>query len=292
MNKNKTLSVIGGDSRQLFAAQYLANSGYDVTLFGCEHGKIPQNASITENIEKAMEADTILLPLPVTKNGKTINTPLSSCVITLKDVADRLTDKHIVFLGMGQPNFIKQLQAKAGHVCDYFKIEEFTYKNALLTAEGILSIILEKMPVTVFGLKTAVIGYGRIGGFISKMLKDLGAQVTVFARNNLQLTKAETKGLKTSHINNIKDNIGTFDCIINTVPSRVVDEDAVYYVNNDSILIEAASSPYGINAEACNKHSKNLIKAFSLPGKTAPKSAGKIIGETVKMLLDGGNFYE
>ncbi len=288
MKKNKTLSVIGGDSRQLFAAQYLGNSGYDVTLFGCEHGNIPEGAQLADNIDNAMCADIILLPLPVTKNGKAINTPLSSCVITLKDVADRLTDRHSVFLGMGQPNLIRQLQAKAGFICDYFKIEEFTYKNALLTAEGILSIILDRLPVTVFGLNAAVIGYGRIGGFISDMLKGLGADVTVFARNSLQRTKASAKGLTALHTNEIKNTVGNFSCIINTVPSRIIDEDAISAVGNGAILIEAASAPYGINAEACSRHSKTLIKAFSLPGKTAPKSAGIIIGETVRTVLDGG----
>lgn len=292
MNKNKSISVIGGDSRQLFAAQYLGTSGYNVTLFGCEHGNIPQNTSETEKIEKAMESDIIILPLPVTKNGKAINTPLSSGVITLKDVADRLTEKHSVFLGMGQPNFIKQLQAKAGFVCDYFKIEEFTYKNALLTAEGILSIILTKLPVTVFGLKTGIAGYGRIGGFISEMLKNLGAEVTVFARNSLQLTKAEANGLKIAHLKDMKNRLSEFDCIVNTVPSRIFDEDSIRNVNNNCLLIEAASAPYGIDPDACSKHSKTLIKAFSLPGKTAPKSAGIIIGETIKMILDGGEECE
>lgn len=288
MNNRRKISVIGGDSRQLFAAEYLKQAGFEVGIFGCEHANLSDTVYTHQNLKSAIQSENILLPLPTSKDGKFINTPLSSRKISIKDLLPYLSDNHKIFVGMGQDGIIKQLSTETNYIYDYFNIEEFTYKNALLTAEGILGIILDTLPVTVFGLKVAVFGYGRIGRFISDKLKKLGAEVTVFARNDIQLTKAFTESLATVKLNKEPLRLQTYDCIINTVPASVINEEALKTVNRDCVLIEAASAPYGIDFEACEKQGKRLIKAFSLPGKTSPKSAGIIIGETVEKLLSGG----
>lgn len=282
---NKTISVIGGDSRQLYAAEYLKDKGYEIKIYACEHGKYPIDTKAAQSIDDAMKSDVIILPLPVSKNGSTLNSPLTSKEIKLKDIIDKITDNHYVFYGMGAQNFSKNVQAKAKYCCDYFNIESLIYKNALLTSEGIISIILDKLPTTVFGMKTAITGYGRIAGFTAEKLLKLGADVTVFARNELQLLKAETTGAKASDILEIDKNIGQFDVVINTVPSHVISRNAIENSNKNCIFIEAASAPYGIDSDACALYGRTLIKAFSLPGKTAPKSAGIIIGETIDKQL-------
>lgn len=285
MKINKTLSVIGGDSRLIFAARYLHTKGFRITLFGNELGNSPDYINMADNLSDAFQNDIILLPLPYTKNNKTLNTPLSSREITLKDISDHVKENNTVFIGMGHQSFIKQLSAKTMNVIDYFTIEELTYKNALLTAEGILGIILEKLPISVKGMKIAVCGYGRIGSIFSEMAKSLGADVYVFARSEVQRVKAEIRGHKAYDIKDIGRYARVFDCFVNTVPSRVIGEDTVKNAGIESVFIEAASSPYGIDSDACNTYKKTLIKAFSLPGKTSPKTAGIIIGETVENCL-------
>lgn len=285
MKINKTLSVIGGDSRLIYAARYLFGKGFEVSLFGNELGISPEGIIKTNNLTDAFSSDIILLPLPFTKNGKTLNTPLSSEEILLKDITENTKETNTVFLGMGQINFMKQLSAKAKNVFDYFTVETLTYKNALLTAEGILSIILEKLPISVNGMKIAVCGYGRIGTLVSDMLGKLGAQVYVFARNEVQRIKAEVAGHKAYDITEISKSAEIFDCFVNTVPCSVIQDDTIRKAGSESIFIEAASYPYGIDFDSCSANKKTLIKAFSLPGKTSPKTAGIIIGETVENCL-------
>lgn len=281
MNNINTFSVIGGDSRLIYAAEYLQKLGSDVSLFANEHGRIPEGISTCKSLSEALESDVIILPLPLSKNSKYLNSPLSSQIITLKELTDSVTEKNIIFLGMGSPSVTKQLSAKALSVYDYFTIETLTYKNALLTAEGLLGIILEKLPVSVNGMKIGVAGYGRIGALLCDMLNKLGADVTVFARNEVQRLKAELTGCKAEHTDNIRKRISDFACIVNTVPCRLIDDSIISASSKDCVFIEAASAPYGIDAEGCIKNNRALIKAFSLPGKTAPVTAGKIIGETV-----------
>ncbi len=282
---NRTITVTGGDSRQIYMSGYLKEKGYDVKIFACEHVKYPEGVKGCDSIEEAVLSEVLILPLPVSKNGSMLNTPLSSKEIRLRDIAERINDRHIVFYGMGSPPFSKNVQARALYSCDYFNIESLIYKNAMLTSEGILSIVLEKLPVTVFGLKAAITGYGRIGAFTAEKLMSLGAEVTVFARDEMQQIKASLKGIRAYGISEICDFVNDFDVIINTVPAIVIERNAVSLSNPGCIFIEAASAPYGIDSDACALYGRTLIKAFSLPGKTAPKSAGIIIGETIDKRL-------
>ncbi len=281
MNKINTFSVIGGDSRLIYAAEYLHKLGLDVSLFANEHGKIPDGISLCKSLGEAFESDVIILPLPLSKNSKNLNSPLSSHIITLKELTDSAKEKNIIFLGMGTHSITKQLSAKANRVYDYFSIETLTYKNALLTAEGLLGIILDKLPVSVNKMKIGITGYGRIGALLSDMLNKLGADVTVFARNEVQRLKAELNGCIAVHTDDLSKRISELSCVVNTVPCRLFDESIITKASKDCVFIEAASAPYGIDAEGCIKNGRTLIKAFSLPGKTAPVTAGRIIGETV-----------
>lgn len=285
MSNKKKISVIGGDSRQIYTAFYLSRHGFDVSLFGFELSTKANSVKAVRSLEEAMKNDIIILPLPITKNKKTLNASFCEKEIYLEDII-KLTDenKHI-FLGMATPQFLRELQGK-GSVCeDYFIREDFTLKNALLTSEGIISIILDKIPSTVFGMKIALTGYGRIAQYTADKLKLLGADVSIFARNSVQLAKAETRGLNAYKLCELEKRAAVFDCIVNTVPSIVLDENIIKNTNENVLLIETASAPYGIDFAAAEKYGRNLCKAFSLPGKTAPKTAGIIIGETVEKIL-------
>ncbi len=285
MNKTHTISVIGGDSRQLYAAEHFINMGYKTKLFNCELENITDKKNYCKNLGEAMESEIILLPLPVTKNNKIINAPLSDENISLNTLTGFLEENHKVFLGMAPGAVFRQIKGSAGFVYDYFTDESLIYKNALLTAEGLISIITNKIPLTINGLKIAITGYGRIAGCTAQMLKSLNAEVFIFARNKLQITKANLAGLKANNIETMKNHIDKFDCLINTVPHRIISKELLEKTKKDCLIIEAASAPYGIDSEACNSLQKNFIKAFSLPGKTSPKSAGIIIAETVNEII-------
>ncbi len=279
------IGIIGGDSRQLYAAEYLSGKGYKCFVYGFMHTTIPPSLKIALNLKEIMSNKIILLPLPVTKNGKTINSPLSQADIPLKDIAEQLTDEHIILYGMAPISTERQIIAKCKNAVDYYKIESFTLKNALLTAEGLVGIILDKLPQSCFKMKIAITGFGRIGSFTAEKLSSLGAEVSIFARNRTQLLRAATSGYNSLNLSALKDNIYRFDCIINTVPSVIIDNNIISNSNKSCVFIEAASAPYGIDFDSCIKNERTLIKAFSLPGKTAPKSAGIIIAETLEECL-------
>jgi dipicolinate synthase subunit A len=59
-------------------------------------------------------------------------------------------------------------------------------------------------------------------------------------------------------------------------------------LSRDTVLIDLASAPGGVDAEAAANLGIRVIFALSLPGKYAPVSAGHIIAQTVLSCLEKG----
>ena len=290
MHTIQTVSVVGGDTRQIYAAQRLEEYGFDVRLYGLEHyGGDQLLPPMAQTLPQALESDAVVLPLPCSKNGKNLNAPFAHREIPLRELAELSRPDAVFFTGMAAESFAKSLSAGGAAVFDYFRDEALTVKNALLTAEGVLGIILEKTPVTVWRMAAAVTGYGRVSCFICRALKALGAEVTVYARNPTQLARAEAAGLHTARLHRLAEQACRYDVIINTVPAPVITAPAVENTRHDCLLIETASAPYGVDFEACKRYDRELVKAFSLPGKTAPKTAGILIAETVFGMMKEAN---
>ena len=68
-------------------------------------------------------------------------------------------------------------------------------------------------------------------------------------------------------LENIENNLGKFDIIINTIPYVVLDEKNLNNVKNDVLIIDLASNPGGVDRKAVKQKNIKFIWALSLPGK-------------------------
>jgi hypothetical protein len=130
-------TLIGGDKRQLYVYKFLKESGHNVDVYGlsCDTAEKDIEASVKES-------DAVILPLPVTKDGKTVNTTRSGSAFLLNDIID-LKPKFI-FGGLIKDPFLSELQKAEIRFYDYFKSEPLTIKNAVLTAESAVSIAISE----------------------------------------------------------------------------------------------------------------------------------------------------
>ena len=75
-----------------------------------------------------------------------------------------------------------------------------------------------------------------------------------------------------------------FDLIFNTVPFMILDSHTLARIapsGSDTIIIDLASLPGGVDLEACERMGLKAMRALSLPGRVAPKAAGEIIKNAV-----------
>lgn len=286
MEKNITFLVVGGDLRQVYTAGALAKT-HKVYAAGFDG-----NISLPEKVEKINytlelpeKADIIILPLPVSQNGVFVNTPFCKNNIPLTSLPPLLNDNGLILGGKIDERVMKIFDKYNAEAIDYFDREELSVLNAVPTAEGAIQIAMEESASTIFGRRVLITGYGRIAKVLVKILAAMGAKVTVTARKYSDLAWAEIYGCNGLHTSQLPENIGGFDLIFNTVPAMILDEEILASADPDALIIDLASKPGGVDFDAASKSGLKVVWALSLPGKTAPITAGEIIASTVLNIL-------
>ncbi len=278
--KNNAFLILGGDNRSLYVGEYLEKQNINVCYYAFS------DTDCYDSLNDAIkDASVIILPLPVSKDRLTLNAPLFDQTILLSDICTLLTSDKIVFGGQLPKSFCEELNDKNIYFCDYFLLDELSYYNAVPTAEGVVNILIEALPITIHGMTCGITGYGKTGNVLAKTLKSMGADVTVFAKREESLAQAFCDGINAKYINQLKTELNSFDTLINTVPVKIIDKDVLTNLNPDCLIIEIASSPFGIDFQVAKEKAIEVIKAGSLPGKTAPKTAGGIIGRSILPII-------
>lgn len=278
----KKILIIGGDLRQLTAARLFQKEGFSVKLYGwCEEMRADFSVCGPEEIS---EYDVLLFPMPMCI-GNNINAPFAEGALEAEEILKRITPGNIVLGGKIPQKICGELERKNIKYTDYLKREELAVKNALVTAEGALEIAIRETPVTVHNSKCVVTGYGRIAKILSGRLRSLGAAVTVAARRTEARAEAETEGMRAVETERLGEVCEDADIVFNTVPAMLFDERTLNAMNKNTLLIDLASKPGGVDFESAKKANVNVIWALSLPGKTAPVTSGKIIFETIMNIL-------
>lgn len=274
--KKRNIVIIGGDKRQKYLKEYLSEKGYDISSYGLFDWD-----DDTDKLKGMIGEDSvIILPLPATRNDKTIVMPFSKREISIDRLMSLLGKRNIVFGGIIKGELLSRLRETGIPFVDYYD-NEFIEKNAVLTAFGALKILLEHIDFALPLGKYAITGYGRVAKETASLLTALSCDVTVFARNNSQREDAMIKGCKAEDLSEIPYEASNFDIIINTVPYPVIDEETIKNMKKSCKIIELASAPYGLDFDLARKHSIDVVKAFGLPGKYTPKTAGEIIGNKI-----------
>ena len=282
----KNISIIGGDLRIINLAKILANDGFHVHTYALEKSenlfdfdKIIQYNTIQDAIQKS---NYIISSIPLSKNNKNIFTPFSDFQISLDDLEKNLEGKTFI---AGKIN--KKIKENSEIISiDIMDIEEYAVLNCIATAEGAIQIAMEEFPKTLSGSNILVMGFGRIGKILSKMLQGIGANVYCEARKNEDLAYIKAYGYSPIPLNNLEKNLDKFDIIMNTIPVQILTKSRLDLVKNDALIIDLASNPGGVDFEYAKSKDIKTIWALALPGKVAPVSSAEYIKTTIYNILN------
>lgn len=277
----KKLLIAGGDMRQIYCGKKLAGN-FDVAVTGFDTEYLPDSVRIADKNEKF---DFIVLPVVAEDEKGNLNTPCGSDIITINKLSEYTDENSIVFHGKISSN----AKALFRNTADYLSVEEFCLRNAVPTAEGAVQTALEELPVTLNGTKVLIVGMGRIGSALIPILKGFGADVTVSVRNSKGSAKAYVSGVKSV----CTDKMDTdYRLVFNTVPSLIFNRELLSKFSGDTLFIDLASKPGGIDFKSASELGKHVIWALGLPGKTSPVTAGEIIADTISgMISERGELH-
>ena len=260
--------IIGGDRRQEELLALLRRDGYTVAACGVA-GEM--------DWDTAVAAEVVILPLPLCKEGDTLNIegPRRGAGALFR----QLRRDQLILAGQVKPAQAALAAELDLKLVDYFQREELTVANAAATAEGTVQVILERLERSLLGSRCLVLGFGRIGKLLARKLRVLGADVTVSARKAQDLELARILGFRRIKTGNWAGALAQYDGIVNTVPAPVVIPEHLQSIRKDCALLELASLPGGFCTEA--QALPGYLAARGLPGQYAPESAAAIIRSAI-----------
>ncbi|MBE6700556.1 MAG: hypothetical protein E7582_01515 [Ruminococcaceae bacterium] len=159
--------------------------------------------------------------------------------------------------------------------------EQFCKENALITAEATLALIINATDTTLYSMRVAVFGYGRIGQRLTRMLLSLGATVRVFSSSDEELTRAKTQGISACHLWQ-RESMDIFHTVVNTIPLRhVINQETLSQLNENVYILDLASGENNVDWKAMNTFTLHGERAGSLPAKVSPKSAALAVKNAI-----------
>ncbi len=277
MIQNYTFSILGGDRRMVYAAEMLAMTGFSMIGYGLSE-KPTKNIRIAQTAEEALHADFLLLPIPMSHDGKTLFAPALQKPLEIAEILEKAPSHAILFGG-------KTKAFTDSRLLDYGARSDFATLNAQPTAEGALLLAIQHLPCTVNGAHVGIVGFGKVGKATAALFHAAGAHVTVFARRKEVCAVASLLGYCAASLCELPEYISDFRCLINTAPAPVIGDSSLSRMRRDALLLELASPPYGIDFTIAEKQGLHTILASGLPGKYAPEAAGHAICKTILAML-------
>lgn len=281
---DKNLCVIGGDLRIVKLVEILVNDGYTVYTYALEEAEsLNQYKNVIQcsTIVDAIGASDIVIgPIPLSSNKLDINTPFSKHNISLEELFSKLDGKKFI-AGSISSEILKMVEDKNVEIIDLLLREELTVLNTISTAEGAIQIAMQETLSTIHGSNVLVLGFGRVGKILAKMLNGIGARVSCEARKESDIAWIKAYGYIPVHLNVLDETLGKYDVIINTIPSIILDSNRLDKVKKDCVIIDLASNPGGVDKESAKKKGIKTIWALSLPGKVAPLTSAEFLKETI-----------
>lgn len=270
--------------RYVKLAQILAGDNRLVYTFGLEQIEFNnENIKKCENINKVIQNCKIILgPLPFSKDGKSIIALFSRKTIYIEDILKSLNNTNIFITGKIEPQYRNLLTKQAVLFIDLLEREELTVLNAVATCEGAIKTAIEKTSVTLHESNCLVLGFGRIGKLLCKMLDGIGAKVYAEARKNSDIAWIRAYGYNPIKLEELNENLSNQDIIFNTVPNLILNEERLKLLKKDCLIVDLASSPGGVDFEKAKELGINTILDLGIPGKTSPNTAAKYIFDTIQ----------
>ena len=233
-------------------------AGYSPAMSYCI--QILKKSGFTLISEPSMEATHLLLPVPsFTPDGSIVGGGNLRTLLTL-------LPGNITVIGgnLDCPELVGYATV------DLLQDEDYLSANAQITAHCAIKVALNQLPVTLDECPVLVIGWGRIGKCLSRLLRQMGAEVTVCAR------KAKDRCILSAMGYNAVDfheaDLSAYKVVYNTAPTLVFPT-----CPGNALKIDLASR-LGLG-------SSDVIWARGLPGKDAPESSGKLIAKTLISVL-------
>lgn len=274
--EKKNIIILGGDKRFEWVKTQLSDKGFSV----CECKSETELLSHTEN------GKTVVLPLPVSRDGVNINMNCERKPISLKTLVSCLEKGDTVIGGIVSPQLKAELIKKGVAVFDYYD-GEMINENAVLTAKALLNVFSEN-DIDFHNMRSLITGFGRTARATADLFFAENCDFSICARSEQAEKEAKNKDYNFFYLDALPDKIKDYRLVINTVPALILNEKVLSEADKSTVIVDIASAPFGADENTAKAFSIKLIRALSLPGKYCPRQAGALIADRIESICSGG----
>lgn len=282
-----TVAVIGGDARYLDMIDNLVQSGLRVKVIGLPIKNMSDNVFPSSDLMQCLTGvKAVILPiLGIDENGS-LSCILSGQTFTLtKEIMSTLPKQALVFTGLAG-SLLKQLTTDLDlRLIELMRLNEVAILNSIPSAEGVLQMAMEMLPITIHDSSAFVLGFGRTGQTLARLLQAMGAHTKVVARKAADHARIYEMNLQPLSFPELQSRLGEADIIFNTVPAPVLIKGCLESIKPGTLIIDLATAPGGTDFCLAESLGIKAVLAPSLPGKVAPKTAGRILAQAMKRFL-------
>ena len=272
--ENKKMIILGGDKRFEYVKSCLSDRGFFVSSCVNE----------SELLSETENAKTVILPLPVTRDGMYING--ANPQISLKTLTAALKRGDTAIGGTVKPELKAELEKNGVAVFDYYD-GEMINENAVLTAKALPKVFSEN-GIDFRNMRTVITGFGRTAKATADLFCAEGCDFSVCARSENAEKQARDKRYDFIYLDALPERIKDFRLVLNTVPALILNEKLFAEMDGDTVIVDIASAPFGEEESTAKAFSIKLIRALSLPGKYSPRQSGALIAERIESICSGG----
>lgn len=185
-----------------------------------------------------------------------------------EDKLSEVADGGLVICGKCSDVVRNSAKSRGIDVFEIMRDEKFLAVNSRLTAEGALMIMLEHSLISISDANVLVLGFGRMGAAVVRLLNRLGVRVSVASNGSQRPAYAFAERV----IPLEGFDFAPYDIIVNTVPHPIVKDAELLTARETTVYIDLASKP-AINLEYAKYLGLDADIYPALPAKVCPLGA-------------------
>lgn len=266
--------MVGGDRRMELTRELLIGRGYGVEWI--------RNEEMEHWQEKICRSRLLILPYPYTVKEGHIPGWENGGEGRIFNLLERLAHGTEIIAGMGMPEeAVTFAEARGLHLAAYSEDPVFLQRNAEISGEAAVEALMQRSNAALDEMRIVLLGYGLFGRAIAVRLRALGARIWVAARRQAQRQMAVRDGMVALSPEEIGTVAPYMDAVLNTIPAVVLGKEQLRAFSKQTIFLELASPPYGIDLPAAAQLGLNVQVLPGLPTQYAPLSAARALAETI-----------
>ncbi len=194
------------------------------------------------------------------------------------DEANLLTNHTTIFCGNVDDETKSIFKDKQIKYINMLKNEVFTIKNANLTTEGVLGLIIEHSEKSIYENNILILGSGRIAKSCAILFSKLGVNYDFCYYRDAGFDDFAFYKPSLYFKNDFKRIAQNYDIIINTIPEQILFQEELNAISSKTLFIETASKNC-LDSSAATHFTYLLAPA--LPQKFCSQSAAKLVFELI-----------